>query len=52
MECVHLVQEGRDGERILASLPAWVRWSMYYALGVAILMFGQFKVTQFIYFQF
>ncbi len=52
MECVHLVQEGRDGERILASLPAWARWGMYYALAVAILMFGQFKVTQFIYFQF
>jgi alginate O-acetyltransferase complex protein AlgI len=32
--------------------PRWVRWSTAYALGMAVLMFGEFRVVEFFYFQF
>lgn len=38
--------------RALDAQPTWVRWSVYYALIFAILMFGRFETTEFIYFQF
>ena len=37
----------------LAAQPAWVRWSLYYAIAGAVLLFGAFNsAQQFIYFQF
>ena len=53
MEGVHVLQErwGSTGA-YLDGKPRWVRWSVYYAVVFAILMFGEFSLTEFIYFQF
>jgi alginate O-acetyltransferase complex protein AlgI len=32
--------------------PAWIRWAMYYALVLSILLFGEFGARPFFYFQF
>jgi alginate O-acetyltransferase complex protein AlgI len=32
--------------------PRWMRWSLAYAVGLAVLMFGEFNLTEFFYFQF
>jgi hypothetical protein len=32
--------------------PAWLRWSVYYGLVMAILMFGKFGTAEFIYSRF
>lgn len=39
-------------EDLLKPQPAWVRWAIYYALLVALLVLGQFGAAPFIYFQF
>lgn len=52
MEIVH-VAERREGLRsLVARQPTWVRWTAYYAVVVAILVFGTFTNREFIYFQF
>ena len=38
-------------ERV-ATQPRWVRWSLAYAVGLAVLMFGEFNITEFYYFRF
>ena len=35
-----------------AALPPWVHWSTAYALALAVLMFGEFRLVEFYYFQF
>lgn len=35
-----------------AAQPRWVRWPAVYALALAVLMFGEFNVVEFYYFQF
>ena len=47
-------REGARPERVLrpSPRPVWVRWGYAYALVFGILMFGQFDMTEFIYFQF
>lgn len=45
----------RDGRALwlnFSSQPFWLRWGVYYALVLAIIFFGVFSQTQFIYFQF
>ncbi len=37
---------------LLKPQPAWVRWAIYYALLIALLVLGQFGAAPFIYFQF
>lgn len=37
---------------LLNSKPLWIRWSVYYALVLSILLFGEFGFKPFIYFQF
>ena len=49
---VEAFQERGVGREAFASRPAWVRWSVYYAAIVAILLFGRFDEREFIYFQF
>ena len=36
----------------LLARPTWVRWGLYYAAVVTILLFGEFEEREFIYFQF
>lgn len=52
MEIVQFTQRRKDFLALLASQPMWVRWTIYYCLIFAILIFGQFDKKQFIYFQF
>lgn len=52
MECVHLIQEHVRMRHFLSNKPIWVRWSIYILIIYAILGFGIFGQTEFIYFQF
>ena len=52
MELIHFIQRHRSIRHMLMEQPAWLRWSVYYALGFGILLFGVFQKRQFIYFQF
>jgi alginate O-acetyltransferase complex protein AlgI len=52
MELIHLVQRHTGIRHMLAGKPVYFRWSVYYAMVLLILAFGEFGVKQFIYFQF
>lgn len=53
LETVHWLQEFRGVSlEWLDQRPAWVRWSLYYALLLLILNFGVFNASPFFYFQF
>lgn len=52
MEGFHLIQRHGSIRHLLSGRPAWFRWAVYYLLIAAILLFGIFKKSQFIYFQF
>ena len=49
---VHVVQERFSWIEILSRRPGWVRWPIYYAGVLAILLLGNFGTKQFLYFQF
>ena len=53
MELVHWLQMTTGSMRLfMRRQPLWLRWSAYYTLALAIIMFGNFGLTEFIYFQF
>ena len=52
MEFVHLLQEHWGMRQFLSTKPVWVRWTVYLAIILSILLFGVFKEVPFIYFQF
>jgi D-alanyl-lipoteichoic acid acyltransferase DltB (MBOAT superfamily) len=53
MEGVHWLQLSQGSMRqFVRRQPIWLRWPAYYALVLAIIMFGTFDLTEFIYFQF
>ena len=52
MEFVHLLQRHYRMRHFMREKPRWLRWTIYYAILFAILMFGKFSLTEFIYFQF
>lgn len=52
MVLVHGLQRHRSMRQMLAERPFWVRWSLYYALIMSIVLFGIIGEQQFIYFQF
>ena len=49
---IHLIQERTRIRQALMLKPAWVRWSLYYAILLITLSCGVSSQTQFIYFQF
>jgi len=49
---VQMIQRKKSIRLILSEKPSWLRWSVYYALLIALLLFGVFTENQFIYFQF
>jgi D-alanyl-lipoteichoic acid acyltransferase DltB (MBOAT superfamily) len=49
---VHVAERGRTVQQIVSARPAWVRYSVYAAVVLAILFFGKFGAREFIYFQF
>jgi D-alanyl-lipoteichoic acid acyltransferase DltB (MBOAT superfamily) len=52
MEIIHLFQRHNKMRTFLSSKPRYVRWFVYYFLIFFILLFGEFNLTEFIYFQF
>lgn len=52
MEFIHLKQRSLRLRQKIAEQPTWIRWSIYYAGIFAIIVFGVFNKSQFIYFQF
>jgi len=52
MEVVHLVERREDMRSLLSRKPGWVRYPLYAALVLAIVLFGEFGAREFIYFQF
>jgi D-alanyl-lipoteichoic acid acyltransferase DltB (MBOAT superfamily) len=53
MELVHWMQMTQGSVRLFVRRqPMWLRWPAYYALVLGIIMFGNFGLTEFIYFQF
>ena len=53
MEIVHLIERKENIRTYIGRKPIWIRWGMYYALTMAILLFGAIGEKQaFIYFQF
>ncbi len=45
-------QDRQDLLKRLLQVPLWIRWPVVYALLLGVLMLGEFKLTEFIYFQF
>ena len=52
IEAVQFVRSAGPLRPRVAALPAWGRWSLYYASVVAVLLFAQRNSRQFIYFRF
>jgi alginate O-acetyltransferase complex protein AlgI len=52
MFALHLWQTGANTADFLKSRRTSVRWALAYAMLVSILLFGEFNLTEFIYFQF
>lgn len=52
MEFVHIIQRHQGIRHMLSEKPLWLRWSIYYAMILAIIFLGEFNNKQFIYFQF
>jgi alginate O-acetyltransferase complex protein AlgI len=52
MLALHLWQKGANTADFLASRGTPTRWGLQYLLLVSILLFGEFNLTEFIYFQF
>ena len=52
MEFIHLIQRHVGIRHMLSGKPIYLRWSVYYAMILFILAFGEFGLKQFIYFQF
>lgn len=52
LESVHFLQEKGSVRKMLAGKPLWITWGASYGAIFAILLFGVFRKTPFIYFQF
>lgn len=52
LELVHFLQEKGSVRAMLAEKPLWITWGASYGAIFAILLFGVFRKTPFIYFQF
>lgn len=49
---VELLERKGSFPSFLNAKPAWIRWPVYYFLLLSVLLFGEFGLKQFIYFQF
>ena len=52
LEFVHLIQRYGSVRQMVSAQPWFVRWPVYYCFMMSILVFGVFKKSPFIYFQF
>jgi alginate O-acetyltransferase complex protein AlgI len=52
LEAVQYAQRRTSLNRLIRRQPLWLRWSVYHAVVVVILLFGRFDEREFIYFQF
>jgi len=52
MESVHVLQRRRLLSPVVREIPGWIRWAGYFALGFAIVIWGESGSQQFIYVRF
>jgi len=52
LETIHLIQEKIGIRKFLSKIPSFIRWIIYLIMVMAILLFGVFNKTAFLYFQF
>ncbi|HUI08009.1 MAG TPA: MBOAT family O-acyltransferase [Verrucomicrobiae bacterium] len=52
LELIQIAQREGTVEHLLSGRPAWLRWGLYYAMVLNILLLGVFEQSAFIYFQF
>ena len=52
LEIIQWIHASKPICQTLAQKPIWIRWSVYYTLIFGILIFGEFNLTPFVYFQF
>jgi alginate O-acetyltransferase complex protein AlgI len=52
LELVQVMERRRTLDQWLALQPAWLRWGIYYAMALNVLLLGVFEQSAFIYFQF
>ncbi len=52
MELIHFIQRRNNISELFMKQPAYLRWSAYYGVILAIILLGVYKNQQFIYFQF
>lgn len=52
LEITHIIQRKRSITGLINRQPIWLRYSIYYAVILYIIIFGKFEQTDFIYFQF
>jgi alginate O-acetyltransferase complex protein AlgI len=52
LEMIEIMQGDGTVETLLGQRPAWMRWAVYYAAVLNILLLGVFEQSAFIYFQF
>jgi len=52
MEVIHKVEKQENMRHMFSGRPIWVRWSIYYALALFLIFFGEYDDHVFFYFQF
>src|SRR5207253_234170 len=52
LECGQLLWQKPPMPRLIGNLPLMPRWALYLSFGMSVVMFGVYRKSQFIYFQF
>jgi D-alanyl-lipoteichoic acid acyltransferase DltB (MBOAT superfamily) len=52
MEVIHKVEKQENMRHMFSGKPIWLRWSIYYALVLFLIFFGEYNDHAFFYFQF
>ena len=52
MEWMHLLQRNRRMRTFFTQQPLIIRWAIYYGVIIALISFGEYRMQEFIYFQF
>ena len=52
MEWIHLMQRNRRMRTFISQQPLIIRWAIYYGVIIALISFGEYRMQEFIYFQF
>ena len=52
LQAVHIMQRRGSVREMLETKPLWLRWPLWYALALIVILFGYYNSSPFIYFQF